>query len=68
MDCNLPGSSIHGDSPGQNTGVGIPFSRGSLFPTQGLNPHLLSLLHQQVGSLPLAPWETPGYSPEGFKE
>ena len=21
MDCNLPGSSIHGDSPGKNTGV-----------------------------------------------
>ena len=22
MDCNLPGSSVHGDSPGENTGVG----------------------------------------------
>ena len=22
MDCSLPGSSVHGDSPGQNTGVG----------------------------------------------
>ena len=22
MDCNLPGSSVHGDSPGKNTGVG----------------------------------------------
>ena len=22
MDCNLPGSSVHGDSPGNNTGVG----------------------------------------------
>ena len=21
-DCNLPGSSVHGDSPGKNTGVG----------------------------------------------
>ena len=23
MDYNLPGSSIHGDSPGKNTGVGL---------------------------------------------
>ena len=22
MDCNLPGSSVHGESPGKNTGVG----------------------------------------------
>ena len=22
MDCNLPGSSVHGDSPGKNTGLG----------------------------------------------
>ena len=22
MDCSLPGSSLHGDSPGKNTGVG----------------------------------------------
>ena len=25
MDCSLPGSSVHGDSPGQNTGVGCHF-------------------------------------------
>ena len=30
MDCSLPGSSIHGDSPGKNTGwVAILSSRGS---------------------------------------
>ena len=30
MDCNPPGSSVHGDSPGKNTGVGaMPASRGS---------------------------------------
>ena len=29
MDCSLPGSSVHGDSPGKNTGmVSLPFSRG----------------------------------------
>ena len=27
----------------------------AIFPTQGLNPHLLHLLHWQVGSLPLEP-------------
>ena len=30
-----------------------------IFPTQGLNPHVLHLLHWQVGSLPLAPPGTP---------
>ena len=41
-------------------GVALPSSRGSrgIFPTQGLNLHLLYLLHWQVGSLPLAsPWK-----------
>ena len=33
MDCSLPGSSVHGDSPGKNTrGVAIPSSRGSSQP------------------------------------
>ena len=41
------------DSTGKNTGVGCHFLQG-IFRTQGLNPHLLSLLHWQVGSLPLA--------------
>ena len=26
MDCNPPGDSVHGDSPGKNTGVGCHFS------------------------------------------
>ena len=25
MDCSLPGSSVHGDSPGKNTGMGCHF-------------------------------------------
>ena len=30
MDCSPPSSSVHGDSPGKNTGVGVmPFCRGS---------------------------------------
>ena len=33
MDCSLPGSSVHGDYPGKNTGVGcMPSSRGSSQP------------------------------------
>ena len=33
MDCSPPGSSVHGDSPGKNTGVGsMPSTRGSSQP------------------------------------
>ena len=45
--CQVP--LVHGDSPGKNTGVGCHAL------LQGLNPHLLHLLHWQAGSLPLAP-------------
>ena len=47
MDCNLPGS-VHGDSPGKNTGVGCHALLQEIFPTQGSNLHLLCLLHWQV--------------------
>ena len=43
------------NSRGKNTGGGCHFLLQGIFLTQGLNPHLLSLLHRQVGSLPLAP-------------
>ena len=43
------------DFPGKNTGVGCHFLLYGISPTQGSNPHLLGLLHWQVGSLPLAP-------------
>ena len=55
IDCGLPGSFIHRDSPGKNTGVGCHALLQGIFPTQGSNPHLLHLLHCQAGSLPLAP-------------
>jgi len=42
MDCSLPGSSVHGDSPGKNTGVGCHALFQGIFPTQGSNP--LSLM------------------------
>ena len=40
MDCSPPGSSVHGDSPGQNTGMGCHALIQEIFPTQGLKPGL----------------------------
>ena len=40
MDCSLPGSSVHGDSPGKNTGVGCHALLQGIFPTQDSNPGL----------------------------
>ena len=59
MDCSLPGSSVHGDFPGKNTGVGCHALLQGILLTQGWNPHLLPLLHWQEGSLPLAPPRKP---------
>ena len=41
MDYSPPGSSVHGDSPGKNTGVGCYALLQGIFPSQGLNPGLL---------------------------
>ena len=57
MDCSPPGPSIHGDSPGKNTGVGCHVLLQGIFPTQRLNPGLLhcrqilDLLSHQGSSL-----------------
>ena len=53
MDCSPPGSSVHGDSPGENTGVCCHALLQGIFLTQGSNLYLLCLLHHQAGSLPL---------------
>ena len=37
MDCNLPGSSVHANFPGKNTGVGSHSLFWGIFPTQGSN-------------------------------
>ena len=37
MDCSQPGSSVHRDFPGKNTGLGCHFLLQGIFPTQGLN-------------------------------
>ena len=49
------GSSVHGIFPGKNTGVGCHFLLQGIFLTQGLNMHLLCLLHWQADSLPEPP-------------
>ena len=43
MVCSPPGSSVHGDSPGKNAGMGCHALLQGIFPTQGSN---LSLLPQ----------------------
>ena len=37
MNRSPPGASVHGDSPGKNTGVGYHALPQGIFPTQGLN-------------------------------
>ena len=57
MDCSPSGSSVHGDSPGKNTGVGCHALLQGIFPTQGSVPGLLHcrwilyhLSHQVLGA------------------
>ena len=40
MDCTLPGSSVHGDSSGKNTGMSCHALLQGIFPTQESNPGL----------------------------
>ena len=48
MDCSPSGSSVHGDSPGKNTGIGCHDLLQGIFPTQGSNlglPHCRQILY-----------------------
>ena len=66
-DCSSPGSSVHGDSPGKNTGVNGHALLQGIFPIQGSNLFLSHLPHWQMGSLPTGTtWEaqTMYYRPE----
>ena len=48
MDSSPTGSSVHGDSPGKNTGVGCHALLQGIFPTQGSNsglPHCRLILY-----------------------
>ena len=61
MDCSPPGSSVHGDSPGKNTGVGCHALLQVIFPTQRSNPDLPhcraeSLLTEPLGSPRILEW------------
>jgi len=38
MDCSPPGSSVHGDSLGKNTGVGLPCPPPGDLPNPGIKP------------------------------
>ena len=65
MDCGLPGSSVHRILQARILGrVAISFSK-RIFPTQGLNPHLLRLRHWQAdattepGGKPSWRWRQP---------
>ena len=54
LDWNPPGSSVHGDSPDKNTGVGCHAFLQGIFPTQGSNPGLPHCRHvSKSKSLPL---------------
>ena len=53
-DCNPPGSSVHGDSPGKNTGMGCHALLQRIFPTPRIKPRSPTL---QADSLPA---ELPG--------
>ena len=59
VGCNLPDSSVQGDSPGKNTGVGCHALLQGIFPTQGSNtglPYwrqiLYHLSHQEIPEPP----------------
>ena len=63
MVCNPPGSAVHGDSPGKNTGVGCHALLQGILPTQGLNPGLqhcrrilYCLSHQGISSTNYPPY------------
>ena len=55
MDYGPPGSSVHGDSPCKDTGMGCHAVLQGMVWTQGSNLCFLSLLHWQSVSFPRAP-------------
>ena len=52
MDCSLPGLSVHVDSSGKNTGVGLPCPPPGDLPDPGIEPRSPAL---QMDSLPSEP-------------
>jgi len=58
MDGSPPGSSVFGDSPGKNTGVGC-LPSGDL-PNPGIKPVSPVASALQADPLPLSHWGSPG--------
>ena len=52
MDCSPPGSSVHGDFPGKNTGVGSHFLLQGDLPNPGLEPRSPTLQADSLLSEP----------------
>ena len=72
MDYSLPGSSVHGDSPRKNTGVGCNFLLQGIFPAQGSNPglpHCSQILYRlsHQGSPRILEWVAYPFSREYFQ-
>ena len=59
---SLPGSSVHGDSPGKNTG-GLPCPSPGDLPNPGIEPRSSAL---QVASLPIEPSEISHFTLSGL--
>ena len=58
MDCSPPGSSVLGDSPDKDIGVGCIALLQRISQIQGLNLRVLCLLNWQADSLPtITTWE-----------
>ena len=63
LDCSPPGSSVHGNSPGKNTGVGCHPLLQWIFPSQGIKPKCPALEADSVclshqGSPRILEWVT----------
>ena len=72
MDCSLPGSSGHGDSPIKNTGVGCHALFQGIFPTLGSNPglqHCRQILYHlnHQGSSRILEWVAHPFSRGSFR-
>ena len=59
MDCSPPGSSVHGDSPGKNAGVGLPYPLPAGLAAPGIEPVSPAAPVLQTYSLPLSHWGSP---------
>ena len=52
MDCRPAGSSVHGDSPGKNTGIRLPFASPGDLPKPGIEPASPALQADSLATQP----------------